>query len=126
MATEAFIRLVFRSAPISALSQLSTLRDAIVRRSTLATGGIQGIRSVKLVPTAENGRVKSAPNCFASALIKRDPSRLLVVGSNPVGNPIPSSRTDTETKLLSILRRRTQTEPPVELGYAYLPAFKTS
>src|SRR5262245_26300176 len=56
-----------------------------------------GISNVKFEPTADTGRVNSAPNCFASALTSREPSLLLVVGSNPAGNPMPSSRTDTKT-----------------------------
>ena len=93
--------------------------------------GLPDIRSrvhlsnVKLVPLTDAGRVTSAPNCYASALTKRVPRRLLVTGSNPAGRPAPSSRTETKIELSSIRTRRTQIKPD-ELGYAYLPAFRTN
>jgi len=43
----------------------------------LAAVAEPGISNTKLVPTAEKGCVKSAPNCFTSALISLEPSRLL-------------------------------------------------
>ena len=60
----------------------------------MAVTDTNGISNIKFVPIAETGRVNSAPNCFASALIKREPSRLLVGGSKSAGKPTPSSRTD--------------------------------
>src|SRR6476646_125840 len=61
-------------------------------RSTFAhlvVAGFNGITSVKWVPMADFGRVSSAPNCFESALTRRAPSRLLVVGSKPRARPTP-------------------------------------
>ena len=52
------------------------------------------------MPLAGSGRVKSASNCCDSALIRREPSRLLVVGSKFAGRPMPSSRTDTKNRVL--------------------------
>src|SRR5262245_23538727 len=60
----------------------------------LAASDPKGISIIKLVPMSETRCVNSAPNCFASALIKREPSRLLVSGSKSAGKPTPSSRTD--------------------------------
>ena len=70
--------------------------------------------------------MSSAPNWFASALIKREPSRLLVVGSNPAGKPAPSSRTDIKIDFVFARTSLTQIDPLGALGYAYLPAFNTS
>ena len=67
----------------------------------LAVAGFNGITSVKWVPMADFGRVSSAPNCFESALTRRAPSRLLVVGSKPRGRPTPSSQTDTKIEFSS-------------------------
>src|SRR5579862_1811770 len=85
-----------------------------------------GISNIKLAPTCDTGRVKSACNCFANAATSRLPSFLLVVGSKPCGRPTPLSRTDNKIMLLSDFVTRTQIKPSEQFGYAYLPEFETS
>ena len=82
-------------------------------RSNYVAATVSGTISLKLAPIGDTGRVISAPSCLASALTKRLPSRLLVIGSKPAGKPTPSSRTDT---FLSARDTRTQIEPTERLG----------
>src|SRR5665213_359515 len=82
----------------------------------LATTGFSGISRVKLVPIGDNGRVSSAPNCIDSALTRRVPRRLLVVGSNCLGRPTPSSCTDTKIVFFSVRTSRTEIKPPGQSG----------
>jgi hypothetical protein len=50
------------------------------RGNHLAVGGFSGTSSVQLVPMPDIGRVSSASSCFESAVTRRVPSRLPVVG----------------------------------------------
>src|SRR3954469_23046346 len=63
----------------------------LCKSDQFAGAGSSGTRSEKWAPLGDDVRVSSAPNCVASALTSRVPSRLLVVGSKLAGTPTPSS-----------------------------------